>query len=115
MNLLLAILAQNDTPPTGSRPSWAPIFGIVLMVVVFYFVLFRGGPKARKQRTQMLAALKKNDRVMTIGGIIGTVVAVKDKEVTVKVDETTNTKMTFTKDAVRTVVQDDSDLSVESR
>jgi preprotein translocase subunit YajC len=116
MNQLLAVLAQETTTqPKSTRPGWTFIIPIVLMVVVFYFVIFRGTPKARQQRAQMLADLKKNDRVMTIGGIIGTVVAVKDKEVTVKVDETTNTKMTFTKDAIRTVVQDESDLSVESR
>jgi preprotein translocase subunit YajC len=114
MNLLLAFLAQ-ETPPSGDgRPGWVTVVPIVLMIAVFYFVLFRGKPKSRRQRADMLANLKKNDRVMTIGGIVGTVVNVKDKEVVVKVDETTNTKMTFTRDAIRTVVQDDTDLTVES-
>ena len=111
MNWLLAILAQEGVKPGGNRaPMW---IGLVLMVAVFYFVLFRGNPKSRKQRANLLANLKKNDRIMTIGGIVGTVVAVKDKEIVVKVDETTNTKMTFTKDAIRTVIQEDTELTVE--
>ncbi len=113
MNFLLAILAQ-DTPKTGG--SGAPMWiGILLMIAVFYFVLFRGNPRGRKQREQMMANLKRNDRVMTIGGILGTVVAVKDKEVVVKVDETTNAKMTFIKDAIRTVVQDDTELTIQDK
>jgi preprotein translocase subunit YajC len=117
MNLLLAILAQDTSQGAGAgtRPAWVTIVPIILMIVVFYIFLFRGNPKAKRQRAELLANLKKNDRVMTIGGIVGTVVNVKDKEVVVKVDETTNTKMTFIKDAIRTVVQDDSDLTVESR
>lgn len=113
MNFLLAILAQ-ETPKTGgsAAPMW---IGILLMIAVFYFVLFRGNPRGRKQREQMMANLKRNDRVMTIGGILGTVVAVKDKEVVVKVDETTNAKMTFIKDAIRTVVQDDTVLTVQDK
>jgi len=113
MNILLTILAQEGSKPSGSgAPMW---IGILLMIAVFYFILFRGKPGGRKQRQQMLANMKKNDRVMTIGGILGTVVSVKDKEVVVKVDETTNAKMTFIKDAIRTVVQDDTELSVEAK
>ena len=113
MDLLSAILAQDA--PKGGAPMPTIWIAFLIGIVVFYFVLFRGNTKGRKQRTQMLANMKKNDRVMTIGGILGTVVAVKDKEVVIKVDETTNTKMTFIKDAIRTVVQEDTELSVESK
>jgi preprotein translocase subunit YajC len=61
----------------------------------------------------MLADLKKNDRILTRGGILGTVVGIKENEVVLKVDETTNTKMTFLKDAVWQVVQDDTELTME--
>ena len=107
MNLLLATLAQDAAPKSGPGPQlW---IGILLMIGVFYLVLFRGSPKTRKK----LADLKKNDRVMTRGGIIGTIVGMKENEVVLKVDETTNTKMTFLKDAVWQVVQDDTQLTME--
>ena len=111
MNLLLATLAQDAAPKSGPGPQlW---IGILLMIGVFYLVLFRGSPKTRKKRAQLLADLKKNDRVMTRGGIIGTIVGMKENEVVLKVDETTNTKMTFLKDAVWQVVQDDTQLTME--
>ena len=109
----LALLAQESEKSGG--PNMSFWIGIILMIGVFYFVLLRGNPKGRKKRADMMSGLKKNDRVMTIGGILGSVVSVKDKEVVIKVDETTNTKMTFIKDAIRTVVQDDTVLTVEDR
>ncbi|MHC4609327.1 MAG: preprotein translocase subunit YajC [Planctomycetota bacterium] len=119
MNLLLAILAQDSPAPGGGGGGGGGGFqlwiGILLMIGVFYFVLFRGNPRGRKQRAQMLAEMKKNDRVMTIGGILGTVVTVKDKEIVLKVDETTNAKMTFIKDAIRTVVKEDTELTVQDK
>ena len=110
MNLLLATLAQNTPKGSGGPQLW---IGILLMIAVFYFMLFRSGSKPKKKRQEMLANMKKNDRVMTIGGIMGTIVTVKDNEVVIKVDESTNTKMTFIKDAIRTVVQDDTELTME--
>jgi len=113
MNLLLTVLAQDQQRPSGS--GWQLWIGILLMIGVFYFVLLRGNPKGRKQREQMLANMKKNDRVVTIGGIVGTVWSVKDNEVVVKVDETTNAKMTFLKEAIRTVLQDDTPPTLENK
>ena len=111
MNVLLAILAQDAANKPGTPPQlW---IGILLMIAVFYFVLFKGNPKSRKKRSELLAKLKKNDRILTRGGIMGTIVGIKDNEVVVKVDETTNTKMTFLKDAVWQVVEDDTKLSME--
>ena len=111
MNVLLAILAQDAADKPGpARHLW---IGILLMIGVFYLVLFRGNPKTRKKRAQMLADLKKNDRILTRGGILGTVVGIKENEVVLKVDETTNTKMTFLKDAIWQVVQDDTELTME--
>jgi preprotein translocase subunit YajC len=80
--------------------------GLILMIGVFYFVLMRGNRKQQKERRNLLDNLKKNDRVMTIGGVVGTVVSVREHEVVVKVDESTNTKMTFIKKAIQQVITD---------
>jgi preprotein translocase YajC subunit len=53
--------------------------------------------------------------VLTIGGILGTVTAVKDHEVTVKVDESNNTKMTFLKTAIQKVVTESDPVASDSR
>ena len=64
---------------------------------------------SRAEMTQMLDSLKKNDRVVTAGGIVGTVVNVQkgSEEVTVKVDESTNTKLRMLRSSIARVVSDD--------
>jgi preprotein translocase subunit YajC len=64
-----------------------------LMLVFMYFILFRGPKKREQEHRKMIQSLKKNDKVRTIGGIIGVIVDVKDDEITLKVDESTNTKI----------------------
>jgi len=54
----------------------------------------------------MLAALKKGDKVQTAGGILGTVVEVRDSEVVVKVDENANTRLRFARSAIQAVLDD---------
>lgn len=90
----------------GGRPDVLMI-GVFLMLIVFMFFSFRSGQREKKKRQEMLAAIKKNDRVMTLGGVIGTVVNIKDDEIVLKVDETTNTKITFVRGAVQKVLADD--------
>ncbi len=57
---------------------------MILLVVVFYFILIRPQQKRAKQQAKMLEALKSGDRVGTASGIIGVVVTVKDKVVTLR-------------------------------
>jgi preprotein translocase subunit YajC len=78
--------------------------GLLLMLVVFYAIVLSGNRKEKKQRQEMLAAVKKNDRVMTIGGIIGSVVSTNDAEVTLKVDESANVKITVIRSAIQKVL-----------
>jgi preprotein translocase subunit YajC len=65
-----------------------------------YFILFRGPRKKQQQHKQMMQELSKSDKVQTIGGIIGTVVDIKDDEVTIKIDESNNTKMKILRSAI---------------
>jgi preprotein translocase subunit YajC len=95
----------TGTPPQGSPPSAMPmLIGLAVFFAIFYFVLMRGNRKQRRERQNLIANIAKNDRVLTIGGIIGTVASVRDNEVVVKVDESSNTKMTFLKSAIQKVI-----------
>ena len=73
---------------------------IVGIFVILYFIMFREPKKRQRQQQQMIQSLKKNDKVRTIGGIIGIVVDVKDDEVTLKVDESNNTKIKVAASAI---------------
>jgi len=94
-------------PVTGvpAKPAQKPFDGpslifLGLMFVVMYFLLFRGPRKKQQEHKQLVQSLEKNDRVRTIGGIIGTVVDIKGDEITLKVDEATNTKIKIISSAI---------------
>ena len=70
------------------------------MFVLMYVILFRGPRKKQQEHKQMMQNLAKNDRVQTIGGILGTVVDIKDDEITLKIDESNNTKLKLVRSAI---------------
>ncbi len=76
------------------------------MMVLWIFLLGGGSRKQKKKQAEMLASISKGSKIVTIGGIKGSVVEVRDDEVVVKVDENNNTRMKFSRDAVRTVLDD---------
>ena len=98
--------ADSNTPgqPTGRGPfgggAQTQFIIIGVMLVMMYLILFRGPRKKQQQHKQMMQALSKNDRVQTIGGIIGTVVDIKDDEITLKIDESNNTRMKILRSAI---------------
>lgn len=81
------------------KPFFPPWILLVLMLVML-FILFRGPRKKQQEHKKMVQSLKKNDKVRTIGGIIGTVVDIKDDEITLKVDESNNTKIKVAPSAI---------------
>ena len=68
----------------GTVGTWGPI---LIMVLIFYFLLYRPQKNEQKRRRNMLDNLKKGNRVMTIGGIYGQVTEIKDKIVKIKIAE----------------------------
>ncbi len=100
----ITVVSDSNVPLTGApaqrRSPLMQYLPIVLIFVVFYFLLFRGPRKKQQQHKQMVQTLKKNDKVRTIGGLLGTVVDIKDDEITLKVDESTNTKIKIASSAI---------------
>jgi preprotein translocase subunit YajC len=90
--------------PGEAKSPWGGqgmLLVLMAMLVVMFVWSSRGKKKQEKKRQQMLAALKKGDKVTSIGGIIGTIIEVRDDEIVVKVDETNNVRMHFARWAVR--------------
>ncbi len=123
------VIAQTDAPtdattgtstaqptgapgtPTGPQPSGggSQFVFLALMVgmIAFMFLTSRSTKKREaRKREELYAGLAKNNRVLTVGGVIGTIMSVRDNEVVLKVDETTNTKMTFIKSAIQRTIND---------
>ncbi len=92
--------SAQQTPPPPTRSPLMQYLPFILIFVVMYLILFRGPRKKQQQHKQMVQTLSKNDKVRTIGGIIGTVVDVKGDEITLKVDESNNTKIKVASSAI---------------
>ncbi|MBI5872765.1 MAG: preprotein translocase subunit YajC [Candidatus Omnitrophica bacterium] len=74
------------------------LFPLALIFLIFYFILIRPQQKQQKDFKKMVENLKKNDQIVTIGGVHGTVINVKEKTLIVRIDE--NTRVEIDKSAV---------------
>lgn len=99
--------AAGETPANASNPWLMPVL-LVVMVAVFYFAMIRPQKKQEKQIAEMRDSLAVGDEVVTIGGIIGTVLIIKDDKIMI---ETGNdrTKLTILRSSVKTVLKDEDE------
>lgn len=75
---------------------------IIIMFAIFYFLLIRPQQKKAKQRNAMLGALKKGDKIVTIGGVHGTIQDLSDDTITLRIAH--NVNVTFDRGAINSVV-----------
>ena len=94
--------------PTEQAPSLfqSPIIPFLLIFAVFYFLVIKPQKDQQKQHKQMVTELKKNDEVVTTGGIHGTIVNVKEKTLVIRIDD--NAKMEIDREAVTVVTKKSS-------
>ncbi len=104
MQAFLAVLAQNQAPP--SSPLGNPLIMFALMAVMFYFLLIRPQQRQRKEQAARISALAQGDRVVTTAGIHGIIHSVRENTVTVKVAE--GTFIEFDKPAIANVQKKDA-------
>ena len=100
--LLMAAPQSAGGEAPGPAGFFTSIIPFIAIIAIFYFLIIRPQNRKRKETEKMLSALKKGDRIVTIGGIHGTVQNVKDTTVIVKVDD--NIKLEFLRSAVSTVI-----------
>ncbi len=94
-------------PPEGSfLEKWGLLIFLGGAIVLMYVWMGRSRKKQEAKRKEMLSQLSKGDKVLTIGGIAGTVIETKGDEVVIKVDETSNVRMRFARWAIRGVGAD---------
>ncbi len=72
---------MNFLTATGTAGMSSSIIMMVLMIAIFYFMLIRPENKRKKEAEQMRSSVKKGDKIVTIGGIVGTVVDVKENKI----------------------------------
>lgn len=108
------ILAMGQPPgSSGSQPDprgqmFSTVGMLVIMVVMFYFVLIRPQSKKAKDHAQMLKTVRKGDKVITSGGVVGEVITVKEKTVSIR---SADAKMEITKAAIAEISERGSESS----
>lgn len=87
----------------GQQPSMlTALFPFIIIFVIFYFLIIMPARKKQKQHQNMIAALKGGERVITSGGIYGTVTRVMEDRIEIKVDK--NTTIQVTKPSIAAVI-----------
>lgn len=94
--------AQPGQPAPAAPPFYMQMFPFILMIVVFYFILIRPQQKKAKQHQELLKQVKAGDKVLTSSGIIGTVITVKEKTVSIR---SADTKLEILKSAISDVTE----------
>lgn len=103
MNLVSLIPLFQETAPASSSSSFvSTIIMFGGMILIFYFLMIRPQQKKQKALQKMISEMKKGDRVVTIGGVYGTVHSVKESTVVIKVDD--NARIEFSKSAIASVI-----------
>ena len=94
-SIAYAMGGQGQAAPQGGIGSFLPI---ILIFVIFYFLLIKPQQKKQKEHQELVKNLKKNDEIVTTGGIHGTIVNLKDKTVVIRIDD--NCRMEIQREAV---------------
>jgi len=92
----------TGTPAAGGGNF---IFIMLGLFVVMMLMMSIPARKEKKKMAAMMSSLGRHDKVMTNGGIIGVITDLRDDEVVLKVDESTNTRIRFAKAAIKTVLK----------
>ncbi len=109
------LFAEGAAPakPGGITALLTNIFPFLMIAVLFYMLMIRPDQRKKAALRDMLKNLTRNDRIVTIGGIYGTVVAIsKDaEEVTINVDDNSNTKIRMQRSAIARVLNGETGLA----
>lgn len=98
---------KSQQRPADSSSQFLPLI-LLLVIAVFWIFMTSSQRKEKKRRQAMLDNLTKGDKVLTIGGIFGSIVEIRDQgqEIVVKVDENTNARLRFSRNAIQSVIED---------
>jgi len=103
---ILAQAADENVPAADPFGQFQFFLPIIAIGILWYFLLLRPQRREQSRRDQLLKDLKKNDRVVSVGGILGTIANLSEKEVTLKVDD--STRIRLLRSSIQTVLTDES-------
>lgn len=100
-------LVPTGAPAAQPSPAGSMLFLLLPLVLLVALMVFgsMSQRKEQRRRRELLASVQRNDRVQTIGGVIGTVAELTDDEIVLRVDEASNTRVRFSRSAVQQVLR----------
>ncbi|HAQ62688.1 TPA: preprotein translocase subunit YajC [Candidatus Delongbacteria bacterium] len=101
------IIAMSQSSE-GQGGGFASMIPFVLIIAIIYFLMIRPQSKKAKQHAQMLSELKKGDKIVTIGGVYGSIVNVKDKTFVIKISA--NTDIEILKSSVAEIIAETNQI-----
>lgn len=104
LNCTQAILALAPPTQPGQAPPpfWTQLIPLGLLIVVFYFILIRPQQKKARDHAAMLKTVRPGDKVVTNGGLVGVVLTVKEKTLTIR---SADAKLEITKSAIAEITE----------
>jgi preprotein translocase subunit YajC len=102
LSVILAMAPQPQQPGQQSAPFWTSLVPLALLIVVFYFALIRPQQKKAKAQAKLLTSVRPGDKVVTSGGILGVVITVKEKSVSIR---SADSKMEISKSAITEILE----------
>jgi preprotein translocase subunit YajC len=105
-----AILAMSPPTQPGQQatPFWTSLVPLALLIIVFYFVLIRPQQKKAKDQAQLLKSVRPGDKIVAAGGILGVVISVKEKSVSIR---SADSKMEIAKSSISEILERSGDAS----
>lgn len=103
--LILQDKPAEEAPAPSGGPAYLQFLPIVIIFVLFYFILIRPQRRQQKEREALLTQIKKDDHVLTSGGIFGIVHKTTDKDVILKIDEKNDVRIRVLRTAIADIVK----------
>ena len=114
--VLLAFVSPVFAQDVGNPNSWSGLLILLPIPFLFYFMIWLPQQQQEKKRKSMIEALKRNDKVVTAGGIYGTVISVDPSQdrLVLRIDDDKGVKMTLTRSSVLRVLEGTGEKSAGS-
>jgi len=110
---VMRFLIEGDSGAGGEIWTWVIMLGA--LAFIFYFLMLRPQKKERQRHQRMIESLRKNDKIVTMGGIHGTVVSVKENIVVMRIDDNSDVKLSINRSSIGVVVAPDDEEDFEKK
>jgi preprotein translocase subunit YajC len=98
---MLGLMPIAQQAASGGQSIWSTVIMFGAIFAIFYFMIIRPQQKRAKEREKLISNLQKGDKVITTGGMYGTVSGIEEKTVLIQISD--NVKVKFDKSAVNVV------------